>query len=272
MDPVEAAMLIVLGFGIGAYSAAVGAGGGFLIAPLLLIRYPDAPPVAVTAASLIVVFVTSASQSTLAMRERRVDVPLVGAMAVLAIPAGILGGLSTTLIPRQAFALGFALLIVGIGTYVLLRPVAGIATPSRALAWRRERTDGDGNRFVYRVPIWRGGVPTAAATFISAMVGIGGGPIGIPMMTRLMRVPHALAVPSMHGLVTLQSIFVIALHVWSGNYGDPLQDVPWLATGVIVAAPAGRWLRRTLGEGILMRALAIGLFVVAARTAWGAFQ
>lgn len=272
MDPLEALLLIVLGFGIGAYSAAVGAGGGFLVAPLLLIRYPDVPPVAVTAASLIVVFVTSASQASLALRERRIDIPLVSAMAVVAIPAGILGGFGTTWIPRQAFALGFALLIVGIAIYVLFRPVAGIASPTVARAWRRDRTDRDGNRFIYRVPIWGGALPTAAATFFSAMAGIGGGPIGIPMMTRLMRVPHALAVPSMHFLIVFQASSVIAFHAWSGNYGEPLRDVPWLAVGVLAAAPAGRWLRRTLGEGILMRALAVGLFVVAARTAWGAFQ
>ena len=76
----------------------------------------------------------------------------------------------------------------------------------------------------------------------------------------------------MHFLITFQSASVIAFHAWSGNFGDPLQDIPWLATGVLVAAPAGRWLRRKLGEGLLMRALAIGMFVIAARTAWGAFQ
>src|SRR5690606_18523286 len=112
MDPTEAVLLLVLGFGIGAYAAAVGAGGGFLIAPLLLIRYPEAAPVTITAASLIVVFVTSVTQSSFALRERRVDVPLIAAMCVIAIPAGILGGIGTTWLPRQAFALGFAVLIV----------------------------------------------------------------------------------------------------------------------------------------------------------------
>ena len=272
MDPVEAILLLMLGFGVGTYAAAVGAGGGFLIAPILLIRYPDAAPAAVTAASLIVVWVTSVTQSALASRERRIDAPLVGAMLAIAIPTSLLGGLATTLVPRMAFALGFALLIVCIAVYVLLRPVAGIAPPSHARVWRRERTDSDGNRFVYRIPIWQSIGPTAATTFLAAMAGIGGGPIGIPMMTRVMRIPHAIAVPSMHFLITFQSASVIAFHAWSGNFGDPLQDIPWLATGVLVAAPAGRWLRRKLGEGLLMRALAIGMFVIAARTAWGAFQ
>ncbi|MDA1009938.1 MAG: sulfite exporter TauE/SafE family protein [Chloroflexi bacterium] len=272
MDPVEAILLVVLGLGVGAYSAAVGAGGGFLVAPILLIRYPDAPPAEVTAASLIIVFVTSATQSLLAARERRIDTALVGAMLAVAIPASLLGGLATTFVPRTAFALGFALLIVAIAVYVLLRPVAGIAPPSQARVWRRERTDSDGNRFVYRIPIWQSVGPTAGTTFLAAMAGIGGGPIGIPMMTRVMRIPHAIAVPSMHFLILFQSASVVAFHVWSGNYGDPLQDIPWLAAGVLAAAPVGRWLRRVLGEGILMRALALGMFIIAARTAIGAFQ
>src|SRR5690606_1918116 len=126
------------------------------------------------------------------------------------------------------------------------------------------------NHFVYRIPLWESAAPAAGTSFLSSMAGIGGGPIGIPMMTRVMRIPHAIAVPSMHFLITFQSASVIALHLWAGNHGEPMRDVPWLALGVLAAAPAGRWLRRTLGEGILMRALALGLFVVAARTAWGA--
>ena len=272
MGPLEAIILVAVGFGIGAYSAAVGAGGGFLVAPLLLIRYPDAEPAAITTASLTVVLATSVSQMVLASRERRVDFPVVLAMAVVAIPAALFGAIGTTWLPREVFALGFAVLITGIAIYVLANPTAGIAPPFAGRVWERDRTDARGDRYLYRIPIVRSVVPNILSASLSAMAGIGGGPIGIPLMTRVMRVPHALAVPSMHALIMLQSAVVVSFHLVLGHEGDPMNDVPWLAAGVILAAAPGRWLRLRLGEGPLMQGLALGLFVVAARTAWGAFQ
>lgn len=268
----EAVILVAVGFAIGAYAAAVGAGGGFLVAPLLLIRYPDAEPAMITTASLSVVLATSIGQSVLAARERRIDLPLVAMMALIAVPSGLFGAIGTSWLPRAVFALGFAVLITGIAVYVLVNPTAGIAPPFRGRVWERDRTDAEGNRYLYRIPVVRSVVPNILATALAAMAGIGGGPIGIPLMTRIMRIPHAVAVPSMHAIIAVQATFVVGFHVAMEHDGDPMRDVPWLAAGVILAAPPGRWLRRRMGEGPLMQALALGLFVVAARTAWGAFE
>jgi uncharacterized membrane protein YfcA len=62
------------------------------------------------------------------------------------------------------------------------------------------------------------------------------------------------------------------LHLSLGHGGDPLHDIPFLGAGILLANPLGHRLRRRMGEGPLMRALALGLVVVAARTAWGAFM
>ena len=267
MSPVEAALLVVVGSVIGAYATWIGAGGGFLIAPLLLLRYPDAEPAEVTTASLTVVLVSSLTSAAIVSRERRVDFGVVGLMGVIAIPGALIGAAAAGLLPRELFALGFAVLLFSIAAYVLWRPIAQITDPPLR-AWRRELTDRQGNRFLYRVPVLRSLVPNAAAGFIAALAGIGGGPIGIPIMTRVMHLPHAIAVPSMHVLISVQTVAVLALHFLLSHDGDPISDVPWLALGVVVANPAGQWMRRNLGEGVLMRALAIGLLLVAARTAF----
>ena len=41
---VEWGLRLVVGLVIGVYAGSVGAGGGFLFAPILLWRYPEAPP------------------------------------------------------------------------------------------------------------------------------------------------------------------------------------------------------------------------------------
>ena len=270
MSPQEIVALTVAGFVIGTYATAIGAGGGFLLAPLLLILYPDADPAAITTASLTVVLVSAASSTVVMAKERLVDIPMVLMIAAIAIPAAILGGLSTSVLPRQAFTLGFGVLVGAIGAYLIWRPVAAIAPPARN-AWRRELEDGSGQRYLYRIPILPSILPNIAAAFIGALAGIGGGPIGVPIMTRIMRVPHPIATTSMQALIVLQSSVVVIMHVALSHQGAPMEAVPWLATGGVIAAPAGRALRRRLGEGPLTKALAFGLFFIAARTAWGAF-
>ena len=72
MSPAEAILLIAVGAIIGAYATSIGAGGGFLIAPLLLLRYPEAEPAEVTTASLTVVLISSLTSTVIVSRERRV--------------------------------------------------------------------------------------------------------------------------------------------------------------------------------------------------------
>ncbi len=265
MSPLEIMLWVVVGLTIGAYAGAIGAGGGFLITPVLLLRFADAPPAEITAASLVVVTATSISASLLSSREGRVDRRLAIAMMAVVVPAGLLGAATTAIVPRAPFALGFGALLAIIACYLILRPVPGIVTPVRG-AWRRALTDRDGNAYVYHVPVARSVVPNAGVGFISSLAGIGGGPIGVPMMTYIMRVPHAVAVPTMHFLIVLQSGTAVGLHLSLGHVGEPMSVVPWLALGVIGAAPIGRLLRRNTGEGRLMQALAVGLLFAAART------
>ncbi|MBM3139811.1 MAG: sulfite exporter TauE/SafE family protein [Chloroflexi bacterium] len=269
MSAPEALALIAAGVAIGAYATAIGAGGGFLIAPLLLLRYPEAEPAFVTTGSLTVVTLTSAISSLVVHRERIVDRPIVFAMASVAIPAALFGAVGTSLLPRNVFAAGFAVFLLLLAAYLVWRPTAGVVR-SRGRSWRRVIVTRDGARYEYRVPIVQSILPNVGEAFLAALAGIGGGPIGVPLMTRIMRIPHAVAVPSIHLLIFMQSLSVVALHLALDHGGDPMRDVPFLGLGVVVANPLGHWLRRRLGEGFLMRALAIGLVAVAATTATAA--
>ncbi len=270
MAPLAAVVLVLVGVAIGAYATAIGAGGGFLIAPLLLILYPGALTVEVTTASLTVVLISAVASSLVMVRERLIDLPMVGALTVIAVPSALLGGYATSLVPREVFALGFAVLLGGIGGYLVWRPVAGIVDPAR-VAWDRMHRDAHGTIYAYRIPVLPSIPANIGAAFLGALAGIGGGPIGVPIMTRVMRVPHAIATTSMHALIVVQSAFVVGMHLAADHQGEPMEAVPWLALGGVLGSPAGRLLRRRMGEGPLTRALALGLFFIAVRTAWSAF-
>lgn len=63
----------------------------------------------------------------------------------------------------------------------------------------------------------------------------------------------------------MQAGAAVALPLILGNVGAPITAVPWLAVGVVASAPLGRILRRRVGEGRLMQALAVGLLFAALR-------
>jgi uncharacterized membrane protein YfcA len=260
---------VLVGAAVGAYAAAIGAGGGFLITPLLLLRYTDADPVEVTAASLTVVALSAGVSSVVAARARRIDYPVTAMLAASTVPAALLGAALTGFVPRHVFALGISMLLLALAVYLIWQPRALFVNPLRR-GWRREIEDGRGDRYVYRVPVERAVLGASAAAFVSAISGIGGGPFHVPVATRVARMPHRLAVPAVQVIIFTLSVVVVAYHLAAGHIGPPMADVPWLGIGVVAGNPAGQWLNRRLGEGPLTRALAAGLLLIGLRTAWGA--
>jgi uncharacterized membrane protein YfcA len=64
---------IALGFGVGTYGTLIGAGGGFVLMPLLLLIYPQETPEKLTSISLAVVFMNALSGSEAYARMKRID-------------------------------------------------------------------------------------------------------------------------------------------------------------------------------------------------------
>lgn len=270
MSPAELLALVVAGFVIGTYATSVGAGGGFLLAPVLLLRYEEAEPAAIAMATLSVVILSSGLAASTAAWGRRVDVPVAATLTATAIPAGLIGAAGTALLPRDVFALFFAVLLALAGAYLALRPTRGLIQPVTR-GWRRTFIDGRRDTFRYRIPIRRGMLATAGTAGLSALAGIGGGLIYTPLVTRVMHVPHSLAVPIAQVVNTGMAVMVVTFHLAAGHAGDPMRDVPALGLGVIASVPLGRRLNRKLGEGPLTRILALGLLLVSVRTALIAF-
>lgn len=268
MDPIEALVLVLVGAAIGAYASAIGSGGGFIIAPLLLLRHETSDPSEITAASLSVVLMLSTMSSALYWRAGRLDLRLALVLAAAAIPGALAGGALTALIPRRVFGLGISALLLGIGLRMIVRPRVLIREPKPG-GWHREFLDRRGELYLYRVPLLQALAGTTAASFIASLSGIGGGPFFMPLATRVMRLPHAVAVAVAQVMFVGLASTAVALHLLSGHAAEPMLDVPWLGAGVLLGNPGGLWLNRTLGEGPLTRALAVGLLLISVRTVWG---
>jgi uncharacterized membrane protein YfcA len=263
----EYAFLLTIGIAVGVYATALGAGGAFLLTPLLLFRHPSTPPQFVAMASLSVVAVSSGLSSALALRQRRLDYPVAGVLVAVVIPAAVLGAATTSLIPRRAFELGFGALLIALAIYVVMPRTNTVVGQVRG--WRRLVADREHHSYFYTFPVWRSLITASGAGFLSSLAGIGGGPIYTPLAIRIMRIPVELAVPTAHVIITALALSGLTTHLLAGNIGPPLHDAPWLAAGMLAGNPFGQRLNRRLREGPVLRLLAVGMVLVAVRTAIG---
>jgi uncharacterized membrane protein YfcA len=85
--------LIPVGFVIGAYGTLIGAGGGFVLVPLLLLLYPEDTPDTITSISLALVFFNALSGSIAYARKKRID--YYSGLLFAAAAGAVLGALTT---------------------------------------------------------------------------------------------------------------------------------------------------------------------------------
>src|SRR5262249_61487805 len=113
VTPLAGVLLALLGIGVGAFGTIVGAGGGFILTPVLLLVYPHDSPQTITAIGLVAVFCNAGSGSAAYAHQRRIDYRSGLAFAAAALPGAVLGALAVGLLPRQAFDGLMALLLAG---------------------------------------------------------------------------------------------------------------------------------------------------------------
>ncbi len=270
MEPLTFVALIGVGIAVGVYATAVGAGGGFLFAPVLLTRHVESSPAEVALASMCLVLATSGLATLRLARERRIDYRAVGMAAAIAVPAGLIGATGTAELPREVFALGFTVLLAGLGAYLIWRPT-GNAGALGQRGWRRMIRDGRGDRYLYWIPVRRSLGVIGLTSVLTSLAGIGGGLFFATITIRVMRMPAWLGVPASHAIVSSIAIVVVIYHVATQHFGDPLNDVPPLLIGAMIANPIGLRVASMIRESLLSRLLAFGMLIVAVRVAFEAF-
>src|SRR5919205_1489268 len=121
--------LLPVGVLIGAFGTLIGAGGGFVLTPMLLLVYPDDSPEIITSISLAVVFFNALSGSVAYARMQRIDYASGVLFALATIPGAVVGALTTTYMPRQTFNLVFGLCMIMAAVFLFLRG-ATLAQPA----------------------------------------------------------------------------------------------------------------------------------------------
>jgi uncharacterized membrane protein YfcA len=260
--------LVLLGAGVAAYGTIIGAGGGFLLVPLLIILYPDFEPEVLTSISLAVVLTNAVSGSLAYSRQKRVDYVAGGMFAAATLPGAIGGALAVRRIHNEAFEVAFAVLLLVVATWLVLpRPSRVLTAPAPARYVRRLITDARGDTYSYSFDPWLGVAMGLVVGIVASLFGVGGGIFYVPMMVLLMRFPSHIAVATSTFVLMFTAAAGVVVHLLHGSYAGVEGETAALALGTLVGGQIGARISVRLArrQAVVLRLLSAALVLVGLR-------
>jgi uncharacterized protein len=248
----EFVKLAPLGFAIGLYGTLVGAGGGSVLIPVLLLMLPTESPATLTSISLAVVFFNAYSGTIAYVRMRRIDY-FAGTLFTLAgVPGAVLGALLVHHVSRSLFDPLFGVLLLVIGGFLVAFPLG---------ATSGEETSAPMTVATARV----GAIGSAYIAAFSSLLGIGGGIIHVPFLIRVLKMPPHTATATSHFVLTFIALTATVVHVSMGEFNAGIDRTMYLAVGVMMGAPIGAAVSARVRGSFIVRLLAVALCLVGLR-------
>ncbi len=244
MTALQTIVLMVIGFGAGFVGAIAGVGGGIIITPVLTI-YFGVPLTQAIGTSLIAVITTSAASSSVHVQRHTADIKLgmtlelatargAAVMAYLAplVNRGVVGGLFAFFLLSSAYNIGKK----------ALHPSAKTAA---------------GEIPHYEVKNYPLGLASSlVAGGMSGLLGIGGGPIKVPVMYIFMEVPLLVATATSNFMIGVTAAASAGVYFWRGDISPEIAGP--VAVGVLLGAASGaRLLARFRNETVRLIFIAV---------------
>ena len=265
--------LVALGFGAGSYGVMVGAGGGFIIAPVLLTFFEYEPNIA-AGTSLALVAVNGLSGSMVYLRSGLVDRRSAILFAAAALPGSVLAPFALKRVPGEGFMLAFGLLLVGLAIQSILRrdksETASSSPASKGSGpfWlnRRERhfTAKSGEKFRYSFSETPAMIVNFALGFVSSFFGVGAGFLRTPLLISYFGFPAKVA--------AVTSVCALTVYSTAGTVAHAsLDHVEWypafvgVGAGMLVGGQLGAHVGTRLRGHWIVRLLVLLLAVLGIR-------
>ncbi|MDR3640985.1 MAG: sulfite exporter TauE/SafE family protein [Humidesulfovibrio sp.] len=266
-DLLHAFGFLMLGFVTGAYGTLIGAGGGFVLMPVLLLLYPHDSPALLTSISLAVVFVNAASGTEAYAVMRRVDYKTGVVFALASVPGAVLGALVTSFFPRNLFDILFGVTLLAGAIFLFIRKAVPCIVSAEAIngLTTRRIVDRFGDVYEYSFSMWKGVVLSVFVGFLSSFLGIGGGIIHVPAMVYLLGFPVHVATATSHFVLAVMAMAGTTMHIITGEFVHGVHRTIYLALGVIVGAQVGAHLSNRIRGPFIIRSLALALGFVGLR-------
>lgn len=254
------------GFGAGVFGSLLGLGGGVLIVPLLTVGF-GVPFREAVGVSLVCVIVTSSAGAGVFLERHLANLRLGMTLEVFTATGALVGGLVAFALPEQVLAGLFAILLAytavsmlrGGRTAASSLPVtadeqgiddAGADPPPSSLA---DEIAGPGYR-PHHLAAGAGG--SLGAGVLSALLGVGGGIVKVPLMHLVMGVPLKVATATSNLMIGVTAAASAIVYLLRGGI-DPYVAGP-TAVGVFVGAMVGSRLASRIHVDLL-RLLFVGV-------------
>src|SRR5699024_407513 len=243
MEEFSALLILIIGFIAGGYGTIVGAGGGFIFVPSLLI-FMNMEPIMAAASGLVIVFINSCTGMVGYARQKKVLFKIAFLVGLSAFPGSILGVWLLQAYSIEYFHLIFSIILVGIGTFLfyknsLFGKKASIKQNTNATAKHSKKYST-----LFFLPLG------LIIGVLSSYLGIGGGWLLVPILVYLYKIPVHYAVPTAIASLCLYSSVGVVSHLYYNN-------IDWITVlsggvGVIIGASVGvRLSQRLTGKVVL---------------------
>jgi len=267
-------VLLLIGGGVaaGLFGSLLGLGGGILIVPLLTLGF-GLPLITAVGVSLVCVIVTSGAAAGVYLERRVANLRLGMTLELFTAIGAMTGGLIAFLVPERFLELLFAALLIYVALTMARRPDSSpefdVAAEDPAIEGGGDddstvtRLSGPGYR-VRRIGF--GLVGSVGAGVVSALLGIGGGLVKVPVMHVLMGVPLRVATATSNLMIGITASAGAIIYLLRGGI-DPFVAAP-TAIGVFLGATLGSRTAHRMDIRVLR-----GLFVaILIYTAWQMLQ
>lgn len=257
--------LVPLGFFAAAYGTIIGAGGGFILAPTLLLLYPGELPETITCISLSVVFFNALSGTIAYAKSQRVDYKAATLYGFATMPGAVLGAITTAAISRVVFDFVIGLVLILVAVFFAVKSGR---TNSVGIVVDTSSTMAGAAHNKLRLL----GIPLSTAFgFVSSFFGIGGGFLYVPALIYLLRFPIRRATATSLFILTISAFSGSATHILTGAFHHGIRRAIALSIGAVIGAQIGANLSRRLRGEWIIKSLAVALGLAGARLLLSSF-
>ncbi len=250
MNAGVALLLAVIGFLTGGFGALAGVGGGVILTPLLAI-YFGLPMHQAIGVSLICVIATSTATSSLYVEQRITDIRLGMTLELATTLGALIAALMAHSVERRTLAFLF-------GGFLLYSSLSMVKKAWESRKQVREETVPEYT--VQNYPL--GMAASLIAGGFSGLLGIGGGPIKVPVIYLFMKVPLRVATATSNFMIGVTA--ATSAYIYWGR-GDVNMTV---AAPLVAGVFAGSLLGARLASKVRSFYVLVLLIVVTGWLAW----
>lgn len=240
MSPIDSLLVFMIALVGGGVGSLAGFGGGVFLVPILSLVL-GIPLRAAIAASAISVVVTSLTATRVYLRQGKVNIRLAIVLQLTAALGAAFGGFLVVYAPVALLQIVFGLTLYGVVVALLRRPTSSDYSAENAdpfgleTSYNEPATEEEVTYVPRRVGL--GMTFSTGIGLLAGMLGMGGGPLNVPVMSMVMGVPLKAAAATSTFMVGMTAS-IGALVYFAGGLVEAAVTLPAIF-GILVGATLG---------------------------------